>query len=466
MAMNNYTILAKTWLMGTNDYQQNVPQPTQQSISDTVAFLMNPAHIQYRNQFIDMLVNRIGYAFVHTKRFRNLLAPFKKTKLDYGNIVEEIAPAWIRAHSYDDDAETLLKNHRPQLGVVYHSQNRRDLYPITINETELQSAFNDEYGLNNLIASLMTSPYNSDEYDEMNIMLNLLAIYETSYGFYKINLDNAVTDEASGKQFLTQARAMGGMLTVPSVQYNADMSDYGIPPIPTFVSNDDELIMITDFSTQANLDVQTLAGVFNVDFADVKYRVVQVPKIPIPGAVAILTTTDFFQQYDTVYKTTSFYNPETLNTNYYLHHWGIYSVSPFVPAVLFTTNAATVLPTVTENMTGITLSANGDAEPGKDVQLTLKAQGTLTTDSAGTPIPSDVEVKPDTATFSVSLTDSEGVVKTLNSRTYIDEYGVLHLQKSGVKAGDKLTINARSYYINPDGTTPDNLNASLTLTVV
>ncbi|TXC89613.1 hypothetical protein [Streptomyces sp. ISID311] len=205
---------------------------------------------------------------------------------------------------------------------------------------------------------------------------------------------------------------------------------------------------------------------FNVDFADVKYRVVQVPKIPIPGAVAILTTTDFFQQYDTVYKTTSFYNLETLNTNYYLHHWGIYSVSPFVPAVHFTTIAANVLPAVTENMTGITLSANGDAEPGQDVQLTLKAHGTLTTDPAGTPIPSDVEVKPDTATFSVSLTDSEGVVKTLNSRTYIDEYGVLHLQKSGVKAGDKLTINARSYYINPDGTTPDDLNASLTLTVV
>lgn len=465
MALNNATILAKAWLNGTNDYQQNVPMPTQQSISDTVSFLMDPGHAQYRNQFLDLLVNRVGFEFVHNKRFTNRLRPFKGSKLDYGNIVEEIAPAWVRGHSYEDDAETLLKMHRPQLGVAYHSQNRRDVYKITINESELQSAFADEYGLNKLVAAIMQAPYNADEYDEMNIMLNLLALYETSYGFYKINLANAVTDETSGKAFLAQARAMGGRLTVPSAQYNADMGDYGIPPIPTFVSDDDELILITDFETQANLDVQTLAGVFNVDFAEVKYRVVEVPKIPIPGAVAILTTTDFFVQHDTVYQTASFYNPETLGTTYFLHHWGVYSVSPFVPAVLFTTNAATVLPTVTQAMTGLNLAASGDIEPGGTVRLTLTSRGTLTAAPEGAAVPGDIEVKPDTAAFSIALADADGKAVTPNSRTFIDEYGVLHLQKSGIKAGDKVTVNARSYYINPDGTTPTGLTATLELTV-
>lgn len=464
MALNNATLLGKVWLNGTNDFQQNVPQPSQQNISDTVSFLMDPAHAQWRNQFIDILVNRIGFEFVHNKRFTNPLALFKKSKLDYGNIVEEIAPAWVRAHSYEDDAETLLKMHRPQLGVAYHSQNRRDVYKITVNETELQAAFNDEYGLNKLVASIMQAPYNADEYDEMNIMLNLLALYETSYGFYKINLTNPVTDEESGKSFLAQARAMGGKLTIPSTQYNADMSDYGIPPIPTFVSDADELILITTFETQANLDVNTLAGVFNVDFADVRYRVKQVPSIPIPGAVAILTTTDFFQQYDTVYQNTSFYNPETLGTTYFLHHWGVYSVSPFVPAVLFTTNAATVLPTVTMAMTGINLAPSGGIAPGGTVQLTLTANGTLASDPEGN-VPDDIEIKPDTAAFSVALADADGNAVTPNSRTFIDEYGVLHLQKTGIKPGDKVTVSARSYYINPDGTTPDNLTASTEIVV-
>lgn len=465
MAMKNSTILDKVWLAGTNDYQQNVPLASQQGIANTVSFLMDPAHMNWRNQFLDVLVNRVGFEYVHNRRFSNPLRFFKKPKLDYGNIVEEIAPAWIRGHSYEDDAQTLLKMHRPQLGVAFHSQNRRDIYPISINETELRSAFENDYGLNKLIASLMQTPYNSDEYDEMNIMLNLISLYETNYGFYKVQLAAAPTDEVSGKAFLTQARAMAGKLTIPSAAYNADLSEYGIPAIPTFVSDADELILITDFETQASLDVNTLAGVFNVDFAEVKYRVKLVPEIPIPGAVAILTTTDFFQQYDTVYQNTSFWNAETLTTNYYLHHWGVYSVSPFVPAVLFTTSQATVMPTITQALTSINLVTNGDIEPGGTVQLTLTANGTLTADPSTATVPENIEIAPDTAAFSITLADSEGVAKTINSRTYIDDYGVLHLQKSGVKAGDKITVGARSYYTNPNGETPE-LKTSLEIVVV
>lgn len=464
MAMKNSTILDKVWLAGTNDYQQNVPLASQQGIAATVSFLMDPAHMNWRNQFLDILVNRVGFEYVHNRRFNNPLRLFKKPKLNYGNIVEEIAPAWVRAHSYEDDAETLLKMHRPQLGVAYHSQNRRDMYPISINEPELRSAFEGDYGLNKLIASLMQTPYNSDEYDEMNIMLNLIALYETTYGFYKVQLNAAPTDEASGKAFLAQARAMAGKLTIPSAAYNADLSEYGIPAIPTFVSDADELILITDFETQASLDVNTLAGVFNIDFAEVKYRVKQVPEIPVPGAVAILTTTDFFQQYDTVYQNTSFWNAETLTTNYYLHHWGVYSVSPFVPAVMFTTSQGTDMPTITQDMTSINLAANGDIVPGGTTQLTLTANGTLTANPENAGVPKNIEIAPDTAAFSITLTNADGTAKTINSRTYIDDYGVLHLQKSGVKAGDKVTVNARSYYINPNGNTPD-LKTSLEITV-
>lgn len=463
MAMNNATVLAKVALNGTNDYQQNVPYPTQGNIASTVEFLMDPTHINYRNQFIDILINKIGYTYVHNKRFTNPLAIFKKSKLDYGNVVEEIAPAWIRAHSFDDDAETLLKMHRPQLAVAYHSQNRRDQYPISLNEDELRAAFTDDYGLNKLVASLMQAPYNADEYDEMRIMLNLLALYETSYGFYKVQLDSPVIDEESGKAFLTQARALAGKMTIPNAAYNADMTEYGLPVIPTFVNNSDELIMITTFDVQANLDVNTLAALFNLDKAEIKYRVKLVDEIPISGAVAVLTTSDFFVQYDTVYQMTSFFNAQTLTTNYYLNHWGVYSVSPFVPAVLFTTDTGTALPVVTEDATALKLtSATDTIAPGGAVQLTPEIVGTLTA-SEGT-VPETITVAPDSVTWSVSIySDETGEAITPNSRTYIDENNILHLQKSGTTAAYTITINAVSTYINPNGTTKA-LNASLTLT--
>ena len=52
----------------------------------------------------------------------------------------------------------------------------------------------------------------------------------------------------------------------------------------------------------------------------------------------------------------------------------------------------------------------------------------------------------------------------LNSRTRVDNYGVLHVQKSGVKKGDTLTVTATSTYRNPSGaTTPHTATVEVTV---
>ena len=42
MAVNNSTILDRIWLSGTNDYQQRIPQTTQNDIAATQAALFAP----------------------------------------------------------------------------------------------------------------------------------------------------------------------------------------------------------------------------------------------------------------------------------------------------------------------------------------------------------------------------------------------------------------------------------------
>ena len=440
MAVNNNTIMAKVWLAGTNDFQQRVPDPTISGIKATMDALFQPMNGQYLNQFMDILVNRIGFTYVRQQSYKNPLSVFKGTKLTYGSTIQEIAPKWIKAHSYDDQNETLLKLHRPEAEVWYHSQNRRDQYPISVNVDELRTAFTEETGLNKLVASIMTVPQNSDEYDEFNIMKQLIGEYENRWGFYKEHLSAMPTDEASGKEFLTKLQTLGGKIQFPSARYSGTS-------IPVF-AKPEELVLITTPEAQAGLNVNTLASLFNVELANVKYRVVLVDEFPIPGAVALLTTEDFFVCSDTLYNTTSFWNPQTLTTNYYLNHWGVYSVSPFVPAILFTTDAATVTPTITQTVSGITLEAEKETmKAGESQQLTVKLQGTI---SPETP---DVFVAPDAATYTVVAKTSEDAPIALNSRTRVDQYGVLHTQKTGLKAGDTLTITATSAYTNPSGAT-------------
>lgn len=450
MAQNNNTIMAKAWLAGTNDFQQRIPDPTQAGISATMSALFQPMNGQYFNQFMDILVNRIAYTYVRGQNYKNPLAVFKGSKINYGSTIQEIAPKWIKAHSYEDDAETLLKLHRPESEVWYHSQNRRDQYPISVNVDELRTAFTDEYGLNNLVAQLMNTPNNADEYDEFNIMKNLIAEYETRWGFYKYHLDDYPADDASGKAFLTALQTLGGKLQFPSSVYSGT-------DIPVF-AQPSELVLLVTPEAQASLNVNTLAALFNVDLAKVSYRTVLIDEFPIPDAVALLTTEDFFVCHDTLYNTTSFWNPQTLTTTYWLNHWGVYSVSPFVPAILFTTAAGTVTPAIKQAVTGLTVTAEpGTVELGGSVGIVTKLNGTI--DPADSD--ADVLVRPDACIYNVSAETPAGddpATKPakpvqLNARTRVDNYGVLHVQKTGLKPGDVITVTATSTYVNPSGAT-------------
>ena len=450
MAQNNNTIMAKAWLAGTNDFQQRIPDPTQAGISATMSALFQPMNGQYFNQFMDILVNRIAYTYVRGQNYKNPLAVFKGNKINYGSTIQEIAPKWIKAHSYEDDAETLLKLHRPESEVWYHSQNRRDQYPISVNVDELRTAFTDEYGLNNLVAQLMNTPNNADEYDEFNIMKNLIAEYETRWGFYKYHLDDYPADDASGKAFLTALQTLGGKLQFPSSVYSGT-------DIPVF-AQPSELVLLVTPEAQASLNVNTLAALFNVDLAKVSYRTVLIDEFPIPDAVALLTTEDFFVCHDTLYNTTSFWNPQTLTTTYWLNHWGVYSVSPFVPAILFTTAAGTVTPAIKQAVTGLTVTAEpGTVELGGSVGIVTKLDGTI--DPADSD--ADILVRPDACIYNVSAETPAGADPAtkpakpvqLNARTRVDNYGVLHVQKTGLKPGDVITVTATSTYVNPSGAT-------------
>lgn len=461
MAQNNNTIMAKAWLAGTNDFQQRIPDPTQAGISATMSALFQPMNGQYFNQFMDILVNRIAYTYVRGQNYKNPLAVFKGNKINYGSTIQEIAPKWIKAHSYEDDAETLLKLHRPESEVWYHSQNRRDQYPISVNVDELRTAFTDEYGLNNLVAQLMNTPNNADEYDEFNIMKNLIAEYETRWGFYKYHLDDYPADDASGKAFLTALQTLGGKLQFPSSVYSGT-------DIPVF-AQPSELVLLVTPEAQASLNVNTLAALFNVDLAKVSYRTVLIDEFPIPDAVALLTTEDFFVCHDTLYNTTSFWNPQTLTTTYWLNHWGVYSVSPFVPAILFTTAAGTVTPAIKQEVVGLDVTAEpGTVESGGSVRIVTNLNGNIGPADSD----ADVLVRPDACIYNVSAETPAGddpATKPakpvpLNARTRVDNYGVLHVQKTGLKPGDVITVTATSTYVNPSGeTVPYTGTATVTI---
>ena len=461
MAVDNATILDKVRIKGTDDYQQRIPSATQTGVANTMRYLFDPMNRQYLNDCVWSMVNRIGLTVMaQNAPFENPLSIFKKENLYWGSTVQEIAVKWIKAHGYKDDAEDLLKMHRPEAAVWFYEMNRRDQYPISWTDDELRQAFVDDFGLNRFVAQIMETPRNSDNYDEMNIMLALIRHYEQNLGFYKVHLDAVPSDQTTAKTLLKALRATAGRMQFPSTQYNA----LNVTDIPAY-ANPQQMVLLIEPEYLASLDVDALSAVFQLDKADVPYRIIQVPSLGIDGAVALLVSTDWYQVRDTMFGTTQFYNPQTLSNTLYLNHWGIYGVSPFTPCALFTTDAGTSIKVVSQTVTGFALTpSTGTVKAGDLMQLTPKLTATVA------PTGTAIQVAPNAATYEVAANhaasgDAErGAAFGLNANTFVDDQARLHVQRDGLVAGDVITVIGTATYVDPNGTTT-KYSATCTFTV-
>lgn len=456
MAVLNSTILEKAWLSGTNDYQQRIPNPATSSYAEHVAALFDPMNNDLYNQFSGMLVGLMG-TYVESKLFENPLRALKKPAAQWGNTERRVAVKYLQAHSYKVDDETLLKLEKPDFVEWFYSVGEPRRYEFSWSKYEMQRVFSaDGYGYDDLLAATISQMYSSDNYDEMNIMIQMFAEADQRMGgLFRYNLSAAPTTEATGKELLTGIRAVAGRMKFPTRLYNHI-------PVPVFETGDTLILWVTP-ETQANLDVNTLASVFQLDKADIQYRIITIPEFPLPNVYAALTSEDFVYARDVYYGIEPpFYNPANMTSKYYLQHAEMIGFNPAANCVLFTTDAATTVPTITQTVTGMTMTFDGNASVGsisdQPIKITLNG-----TNSAGMP------VEPRAAMFSiVSVTrkddkDTSQPIAFNAAKTYVDNRGFIHAGDD-LQIGDEITIQATSVYINPSGAT-NVYTASETITL-
>lgn len=316
-------------------YQNRIPEATQANVKDVLARL-HEFKPQW-NQFVDALINRIASVEVRNISWNNPLGEFKRGMLEFGNTIEEVQVGLIQAKVYDPDREYLEKEifgtHKIDVQSNFHTVNRENYYPLTIDDNQLKRAFLEAGGLSSFIATLLEAPSTSDQWDEFLLTVSLFAEYEKNGGFYHVNVpslrDLNNPNGEGARTVLKKIRAMSDTLKFPSTKYNA-------AHMPTHAQNS-ELFLFATPEFAATIDVDGLAAAFNLDRMQTKERIIPIPRehFNIPGAEAIMTTKDFFVIADQSLENTTQYNPVSRRTNYFLHHWQVVSASRFVPAVLF-----------------------------------------------------------------------------------------------------------------------------------
>ena len=291
MAVLNSTILERAWLSGSNDFQQRIPNPAVNAYANVVDHIFAPMNNDLFNEFSGLL-NGLNATYVDIRRFDNPLRSLKKPAQSWGNSERHVAVKYLKAHAGRFDDETLLKVERPEFVEWFYSVGEPRRYEFSWSKQEIARAFAaDGYGYEDLLSATITQMLSSANYDEMQIMIQMFAeADERMGGLFRYNLSGAPTDSDTGKELLTGIRAVAGQMQFPTTKFNHI-------PVPVHESPETLILWITP-EVLANLDVQTLSSVFQLDRANIQYRIILIPEFPIPNVYAALTSEDFIYYRD------------------------------------------------------------------------------------------------------------------------------------------------------------------------
>lgn len=443
----NYDILNAIRNEGTMEYQARIPEATKGNIQDTLENLT-----RYRpqmNQFISAFVNQIGLIMAQNISWSNPLAEFKKGLLTHGDTIEDYMVDLVEAHTYSHDRNYMEKDlfgqFVPRVKTNFHRINREEFYPVTVKESVMRRAFLNDTGLTGLAGQIMQAPMESDQWDEFLVMVNLFGEYEKNGGFFKIQVPDLNTLNSTQEHARTVLRVMRAFidtLSFRSRRYNAAAMSTAAKP--------EDLVIFCTPEFRAAVDVDALAGAFNLDRTNLSARIIAIPAehFGIEGAQAIMTTRNFFIVGDTLWQTTSQENAVGLTHNFYLHHHQIVSASTFVPAVLFTTKPGDEIISIVTPVTGIVDVAAYDRN-GDLVTTVERGELYSLTSEAITDGPNDG--------VRWSITGATSL------QTYITQQGVLHVGAD--EPSTSIVAKATTTWVNPNDPQADGYSDTLTLTV-
>ena len=356
----------------SREYQELVPEIDSVTDIPRVGEVLR-GYPAMANQFLNALVNRIALVRVRSAVFNNAYSMLKKGYLEFGETGEEVFVGIVNAVEYDAEKAREFRRTIPDVRAAFHIMNWRVMYPVTIQNVDLERAFLSAAGVQDLIAKIVDSVYTAAEYDEF-LLFKYLLIKAISHG--KMHPVSISGDE---KNAAIQFRALSNVLPFMSSMYNE-------AGVRTTTPKADQYIFM-DAEYNAKYDVNVLASAFNMDKADFMGRLILVDRFDtfdnerfkvirdnsdmveevtpqelalMKNVKAVLLDENWFQVYDNVNTFTEKYVASGLYWNYFYHVWKTVSHSPFSNAVVFVDEGASVaLPgTVKFTIEGISKSDN------------------------------------------------------------------------------------------------------------
>ena len=176
----------------SQEYQDKVPKVSE--VDDIVKvgqIIAGTPGLQ--NQFVSALVNRIGLVMANSATFNNPYRALKKGVLEYGELVEDIFVGLAKVVEYDPSKAESREFARtfPDVKSAFYKVNWRVMYPLTIQDADLEMSFLSNGDVAGFITRLINAIIVSQEYDEF-LLFKYLIIKGVAHGkMYPVPVDGS-----------------------------------------------------------------------------------------------------------------------------------------------------------------------------------------------------------------------------------------------------------------------------------
>lgn len=314
-------------------YEDRIPEINQENLHNLS--LLAPTEL---NDFLNILA-KIVRQYVYDTTYdtsENPFAEFFSEKLPVGSTVEDLyvdlitgaTPAW------NDDGSYALSKKAPNVKAIYHSENYEMQYKVSTSYAQMKSAFLTMGGFDSLVNRIKGTLNSSAQYDLYLECLELIStaynkgVFQRKYGY---NLDS----EDGIKTYLKDLKT-----TFKDMQFMTNKYNYFHMLTK---ANRDNIVIVTKPKYLEKINVDYLAGVFNLSQAELNARIIEVPDDYGFGSydndtnpiIALMFDKRMLRIFPTLYEGSAIYNPASLVDNTFLTLAYIFSYGLFFNAVAF-----------------------------------------------------------------------------------------------------------------------------------
>ena len=295
------------------------------AVSATYGKGITPAQLTYDVSTAYSMVEKIARQVIRNVMTDDRLAVFDKMPVDKGTTIEEAIIKLVEAQARKDGSTVVSPIDTSNLiAVRYYKDWTPAQFSTKVSLDELRKVMLADGNVETIAERVVDTLVQSDKQDKYE---KVRGLFKYGVGDSSLNIEATFVDINKGTPI--DCSTDGGYKkllkiiknTVSGMKFvNTEFNTAGIKR-KTLA---DDIYIVMPYKIKNAIDVDELAGVFNLSKAEIEGRIIEIDE----GDNVYIVDQNAILDYTRLYELTSFWNAEGLFTNYWLTTERLYALSP------------------------------------------------------------------------------------------------------------------------------------------